>query len=99
MPAKASRRNSATWFTVVGGLVAFFAVALERALDDGLELGIDVGAQRRELGDLHRQDVAARLGAVRRAENVLPEQKLREHDAEGEQIGARIGDRVVGLLG
>src|SRR5688572_6334177 len=49
---------------LVGRLVAFVAIALERPLQDGLKLWIDVVAQRGELRHRHRKDVAAGLQAA-----------------------------------
>ena len=80
-------------------LVPQVAVALEALLDDGLEPLVDLGPERREARDRHRQDVAARLGAVGVAEDVAPEEDLREDDPQREEVGAGVGDGVARLLG
>src|ERR1700690_547036 len=81
------------------GLVALVTVAPQQPLDDGLKPLVEVRSQRAERGNRHVEDVAPRLGPVDAAEDVLPEEDLRQHDPEREEVGAGVGDRVARLLG
>jgi hypothetical protein len=82
-----------------GVLEALGGIFLQRLLDDGPQLGREAGHELDERLRLVLQHRVHRLDGVRAAEEALQARALVEHDAEREEVGARVDLSADDLLG